>query len=289
VNNSSETDEIRSEIERTRVEMSETLGEIQDRLRPDHLLQQARDGVTDAAAGKVRTMMQSAGETAQAVATRARDTGGYLARYAQEHPIRVAVAVGAVTWWMLRNRDASTDWYGADDTSWDDSEAMDYGQRRSLKNRVGEYASSARETVGEYASSAKDTVSEYASGARETVGQYAASARDAAGEYAQSARMSARRAQEATTDWVTENPMAAGAIAVAIGAAIGMSLPSTSYEDRMMGEKRDRAWQRASEAARNLKDNVSQKVQSAAENLAVDSVMGSTESTGSTTEPMGRA
>ena len=41
----SETDEIQREIERTRVEMSETIGEIQDRLRPDHLLQQAKDGV----------------------------------------------------------------------------------------------------------------------------------------------------------------------------------------------------------------------------------------------------
>ena len=35
VNTTSETDEIKSEIERTRSEMSETLGEIQDRLRPD--------------------------------------------------------------------------------------------------------------------------------------------------------------------------------------------------------------------------------------------------------------
>ena len=50
----SETAEIKSEIERTRVEMSETLGEIQERLRPDHLIQQAKDTVADAASGKVR-------------------------------------------------------------------------------------------------------------------------------------------------------------------------------------------------------------------------------------------
>lgn len=275
MNPSSETDEIRSEIERTRVEMSETLGEIQDRLRPDHLLQQARDGVADAATGKVKTMMQSAGETAQAVASRARDTGNYLSRYAQEHPVRVALAVGAVTWWMLRNRYASDDYYGANDTSWDDSEAMDYGQRRSLRDRAGEYASTARETVGEYAATARDAA-----------GQYASTAREAVGEYAQSARVSARRAQEATADWVTDNPMAAGAIALAVGAAIGMSLPSTDYEDRVMGEKRDRAWERASAAARDLKNNVTQKVQSAAETLAVDSVMGPQSSSN---EPLGRA
>ena len=40
------TESIKREIEQTRVVMSETIGEIQDRLRPDHLLQQANDGVT---------------------------------------------------------------------------------------------------------------------------------------------------------------------------------------------------------------------------------------------------
>lgn len=281
-----DTSAIKREIERTRVEMSETLGEIQDRLRPDHLLQQARDGVTEAAAGKVRNIMSSASETAHVAATRARDTGNYLARYAQDHPVRIAVAVGALAWWMLRSRDTSDDWYGANDTSWDDSEAMDYGQHRSLSDRVGDYASSARDTVGEYATSARDTVGQYASSARDTVGEYASSARDAVGEYAQSARLRARRAGEATSDWVTTNPMAAGAIALAVGAAIGMSLPRSEYEDRMMGETRDRAWDRASSTVQNLKENVTQKVQSVAENIVADSVAGpNTTANGS----MGRA
>jgi len=273
----SETDEIRGEIERTRVEMSETLGEIQDRLRPDHLLQQARDGVTEAAAGKVRTMMHSAGETAQTVATRARDTGSHLARYAQTHPLHVAIAVGAVTWWMLRNRDRSEEWYGATDTSWDDAEADDisYGEGRSLRAKVGEYASTAKETVGEYASTA-----------RETVGEYAATARETAGEYAHAARLRARRASETTVDWVSANPVAAGAIALAVGAAIGMSIPATELEDRALGETRDQAWERASRAARDLKENVTQKVQEVAENLAVDTVL---TPSGSSGESIGRA
>jgi ribosomal protein L19E len=33
---------IKREIEQTRIEMSETIGEIQERLRPEHLLQQAK-------------------------------------------------------------------------------------------------------------------------------------------------------------------------------------------------------------------------------------------------------
>src|SRR4029434_5872947 len=89
----SETDEIRGEIERTRVEMSETIGEIQDRLRPDHLLQQAKDGMKDAATGEVKNIMNSAGEKAYVATQRARGAGNHLAWYAKEHPIRIAITV----------------------------------------------------------------------------------------------------------------------------------------------------------------------------------------------------
>jgi ElaB/YqjD/DUF883 family membrane-anchored ribosome-binding protein len=291
VNGSSETDEIKHEIERTRSEMSETLGEIQDRLRPDHLLQQARDGVTQAAKGKVRNIMSSAGDTAGMVAARAKGAGNYLSDYALEHPIRIAVTIGALTWWMLRGRDRSFDWDGAADTNWDDEEAMGYDEGRSLRDRAGEVVSTARETVGEYAASARDTVGAYASGAREKAGEYASTARDKAGEYASSARQvageyastaanRARSAANTTGDWVTENPMAAGAIALAIGAAIGMTAPRTELEDSTLGETRDRAWQKASQVAQNLKENVTEKVSAAAENL-----VGETLKNASTTLP----
>jgi len=288
VGTSNETAEIKGEIERTRVEMSETIGEIQDRLRPDHLMQQARDGVTQAAAGKVKDIMSSAGETASTVATRARGAGDYVADYAKAHPIRIAVAIGAVTWWMLRGSDRSDDWYGTADTSWDDSEAMSYGDGGSRRNRLGEYASTARDTVGEYASTARGAVGEYASSARAAVGEYADSARESARYASERVRTAASSATTTADQWVRENPLAAGAIALAVGAAIGMSVPATEIENRTMGETRDQAWERARQAAANLKDNVTKKVENVAGNLVGDSLMGNGES-GSSGEPMGRA
>ena len=288
----SETDAIRGAIERTRAELGDTLDEIQDRLQPEHLLQQARDGVRDAAAGKVRNIMNSAGDTAGVVATQARDTGNYLARYAQEHPIRIAVTFGALAWWMLRGRDR-LGYDGINDTTWDDEDVVYGSDRRSLRDRVGDYASSARN----YASAARDTVGEYAAGAKETVGSYAVGAKEVVGDYAGSARTSAVRASErvrtaansaysTTGDWVSDNPMAAGVIALAVGAAIGMSIPRTDAEDRAMGETRDQAWRRASEAARNLKENVTQKVTAAADDFAADSLFGAA---APRNEPLGRA
>ena len=298
---SHETDEIRSEIERTRVEMSETIGQIQDKLKPDHLLKQAKDGVkdavTEAASEKVRDIMHSAGEKAHTVATRARGAGDYLAGYAGAHPIRIALTIGAVAWWMLRSRERSIDWEGVSETAWHDDGEYSYEERRSLRDKVGGIAATARDTVGGIAATARDTVGEYASTARETVGQYASTAKETAGEYALSAREGAQRASQrvrsaagtATTsvdDWVSENPLAAGLIAAAVGAAIGLSVPRSDVEDRAMGEARDAAWQRASKVAANIKENVSAKVADAAENFVDTNILGTK---GATSEPVGHA
>jgi ElaB/YqjD/DUF883 family membrane-anchored ribosome-binding protein len=179
---------------------------------------------------------------------------------------------------MLRGRSRSYEWEGAADTDWDDSEAMAMqpGDSRSVRNRVGEYASSAR-----------DTVSDYASTARETVGEYADSARESARLAAMRARSAASSAAGTVDDWVSGNPMAAGAIALAVGAVIGLSAPRSEYEDRTMGETRDRAWEKASTLAQNLKANVGEKVATAAENLVGDSIKSA--ATTPPSEPIGRA
>ena len=278
----SDTDEIRGEIERTRVEMSETIGEIQDRLRPDHLLQQAKDGVKEAAVGKAKTIMSSASETAYGAAQRARGYGNHLAWYAKEHPIRMAITAGVVTWLCMRNRGSNSEqWYGASDTSWDQDEYPT--MEPSLRDRVSDVASSAKQAVGEYASTAKQAVGEYASTARETVGEYAASARETVNEYAQTAASSARSASRqvrtaatrATTtvdDFVHENPLAAGAIAVAVGAAIGLAVRATEYEDRAMGATRDQALAKAKNVASNVTKNVTDKVATYTENVVGESL-----------------
>ncbi len=283
----SDTDEIQREIARTRVEMSETIGEIQERLRPDHLLQQAKDGVREAATGKVKTIMHSASETAHGAAVSARGYGNQLARYAGDHPVHVAITVGAVTWWMLRNRGhRSEEWYGAADTSWDRDEYRDdfASMEPSVRDRAREAASAARETVGEYASTARQAVGEYASSARETASEYAASA-------AESARLASRRvasaattASRTTNDWMHENPLAAGAVAVAIGAAIGLIVRATEYEDRTLGAKRDQAVEKAKAVANNLKQNVGEKVATYAENVVNESITNA-----AAEPPMGRA
>ena len=210
----------------------------------------------------------------------------------------MALLAGGVTWWLLRGRDRSSEWEGASE-GWQDTTGLsDYDERRPLRERVGEYASTARDTAGQYAASARETVGEFAAGARETVSDAAEAARVKAMRASERARSAAAtasvRAQEtwqsastSVDDWVHEYPLAAGAIAVAVGAAIGLSVPGTEREDRMLGEKRDLALEKARAAARELRDNVTQKVQDAAESV-IDATGAAIESA-STQPPQGRA
>lgn len=81
---SDDPDVIREQIERTREDMSQTINELQERLSPQHLAQQARESVREATVGRVQELVASAGETASAVARRAQDAAAPMVRRAQE-------------------------------------------------------------------------------------------------------------------------------------------------------------------------------------------------------------
>jgi ElaB/YqjD/DUF883 family membrane-anchored ribosome-binding protein len=282
----SETEELRQEIQRTASKMGDTIGEIQDRLSPDHLIQQAKDNVREAASGKVKNIMHSGTEMAQNAAERARGVGNHLAWYAQAHPIRMAITAGVVTWLVMRNRNTNSQmWYGESDTAWE-TDRDEFGTDASVRNRVGEYASSARQAVSDYAASARETASDYAASAKETVNEYAATAASTARSATQRVGSAARSSYRSADSWVHENPLAAGAIAIAVGAAVGLAVRATEYEDRVLGETRDQAMARAREVANNLKANVTEKVATVAENVVGESL----KNTSTATEPpLGRA
>lgn len=240
-------------------------------------------------AGKVRDIMHSAGETAHIVADQTQYAGRSIAGYVRSHPVQMALVAGGITWWMLRGADRSDDWEGASQGWQGDSDSDAHGEDRSLRDKVGEYASTARETVGEYATTARDTAGEYAESARSTARRASERARQAAANARIAARRRWQQASTSVDDWVHEYPLAAGALAVAVGAAIGLSIPSTEVENRAMGETRDQAWEKASRKARELRDDVTQKVQNVAETV-LDATGGSTTTPTPASDPtLGRA
>jgi uncharacterized protein DUF3618 len=64
-------------------------------------------------------------------------------------------------------------------------------------------------------------------------------------DHVDAARAQARRAQYRVVSAVEERPFLFGGLAVAIGALLGAVIPSTPYEDKVVGQVRDRAVERA--------------------------------------------
>lgn len=84
----------------------------------------------------------------------------------------------------------------------------------------------------------------------------ASSVRERAHGAADSARHGAARANEGFHRMLDENPMAAGAIGIAVGALLGSLVPPTRKEDEWMGETSDRITGKAREMAREGRDTL---------------------------------
>jgi len=298
------TDDIREEIEETRAQMSGTIDEIQERLSPRRLVNEAKETVRDAAVGKVRNVMESASDSAGgimdlirenpvpaaligigaawlfggqrrqaqdygSVRDRAeRDTGerdvqrGYSGqRYAgrgdgrrgslgvvdtlKQHPIPAALAGLGAAWWMRDRRQSETYAY-SDASRW----SNDYSAYSSSNWRgpQGSRSYGVRDSAGE---DTAGTVSQLAERTQETVSEFAERTQETVGEYTD-------RAQTEFDRLLRDNPLALGAFAVAVGAAMGMAIPESQREREMMGDVRNQIVDKAQNLAQGAIDKVQQ-------------------------------
>jgi hypothetical protein len=95
-------------------------------------------------------------------------------------------------------------------------------------------------------SSAKDSLSQNARSARERVGQMGQTAR----QQVDRLKGQAQRARSGYDHLVREQPLALGAIGLAIGACLAAVAPRTRQEDELMGEASDRLTEQAKEAGK---------------------------------------
>jgi hypothetical protein len=140
--NQVEADRIKANIERTRDNMSGTIDEIQERLNPSNLVQQAKESMRDAAVDKLKGAVSTAkgavetageagmravttagevgrralstatvqgkralgtaGETARRAAGQARTSGTRAVSTARENPVSVALVASGVAWLVSR-------------------------------------------------------------------------------------------------------------------------------------------------------------------------------------------
>lgn len=284
---SDDPDQIRDGIESTRAEMSQTIDEIQERLSPQRLAQQATDAVRDATIGRAGQMMSDARDTAQ-------NAGQSLWTTIRENPIPAALAGLGLGWLLYKTWDnmpssqpRSRGGYGVDGAyGYRGYNAYDprYGDRyvtgpdgmmyrppangsiphadtgRSMTDRV-------QQKAGEMTDQVTDKAQQLASQAQDTAGEWMDQAQDTAGQWADQAQYQAQRAQGWVQRSWDENPLAMGALALAAGAVIGLSIPETDRENQLMGSARDSFMDKAQDTVQKAQ-TVAQRAAGAATEAA---------------------
>ena len=152
------------------------------------------------------------------------------------------------------------------------------GTAQRVGENVSETAQRTGETVRETAQRTGEAVRETAYRMGESVGHTAEmvqeraadmsnQARNEADRLAAEARWRAQNGVERTrqTFWeaMEQTPLTLGAIVLIAGAAVGASIPSTEYENRLMGDTRDRLMDEAKTRAQDTVDRVQTVLQEA--------------------------
>ncbi|MEO8878241.1 MAG: DUF3618 domain-containing protein [Polyangiaceae bacterium] len=117
-------------------------------------------------------------------------------------------------------------------------------QAGALLHQADDATHGAREGVTRFAHDAQDAVGHAAHQASEyahQAGDYASHAGASAMQLARDARQQAGQWEGSFERTLRENPLPVGAVALALGLAVGLSIPSTKVEDEWMGEARDSA------------------------------------------------
>lgn len=278
---SDDPSQIRGDIEETRAGMSQTIDEIQERLSPQRLARQARDTVREATIGKAERMMDDARDTA-------RDAGGSFLTTIRENPIPAALAGLGLGWLLYKTWDTMSssrshydDYRGAGGYGGSDGYAgygvydARYGDRYVTGYDGMLYSADVDDDMDEgqddsgpnMADRMQDKAGEMGDRMTGAARQWAGQAQDTAGQWADQAQYQAQRAQGWMQRSWEENPLVVGALALAAGAVIGLSIPETEPENRLMGEARDSFMDKAQETAQKAQA-VAQRAASAATDAA---------------------
>jgi len=206
---------IRSEIDQTRDELSETVDAIQNKLRPGNLVSSAATATTD----KVKDMAYNAADTAEEWWDASGGPG--MMSHLRANPVPTALAAIGLAW--LAFSDGRTG----------RRPSYQRGQTRAPYDR-----SDARES--------------YESGVarRPQAGGYRGSY--AGGDIGHDVSRMMRQGSRRVESMMHEYPLAVGAAAFIVGASLGMAVPETERENEMLGEARDNAVEKAQAAASNV-------------------------------------
>ena len=270
-------DEIRDDIEQTRAAMSSTIDEIQGRLSPETLVDQARESVREATIGRAEQVVNDASDTA-------RQAGSSLMDTIRQNPVPAAMAAFGIGWlWTHRQSGSRDGWqrsprptprvtyreygpvYGGYGQTYGRGDYDLRGGTASQPSGLGETAGRVQDRVGDMASQAQDQAGQMVSQVQDQVGQWSDQAQQQMSEWGGQAQQGMDQLRWQFDRLLHENPLAVGAVALGLGAAVGMGLPTTPQENQFMGEARDTVVDRAQAMAQDTMQKVQHVAQDASQ------------------------
>jgi hypothetical protein len=221
-NGSRRPDEILAEIERTRGEMDHTLTAIEQRLTPGQLIDQGLDYLKNSGGSEMVSN---------------------LGVQVKNNPLPLALVGVGLAWLMASSKNPPA---RQPEPAWPYASMDEESARSGLGNRAHETLGSAKQKLGDTTQAMRERVSS----AGERVSQLGQSARDTVGNLGTTARQQMDRAKGGVDYMMREQPLALGALGVAIGALFAAMAPRTQKEDELMGSTRDRLLDQAKEVGK---------------------------------------
>jgi hypothetical protein len=219
-------EEILAEIERTRHDMDSTLTAIEHRLTPGQLVDQGIDYLRNSGGNEF-----------------VHNLGGQV----RNNPLPVALVGVGLAWLMASSKKPPAQYAST-------SSGPSLGERAGeMRHKISDMASSASGIAGSAKtrmSESRQVVGERVRQAGDTLSSVGQSTRQRVSELSGSARYQVERARSGMDYMMREQPLALGAIGVAIGAVIAAMAPRTRKEDELMGDTRDRLLDQAKEAGK---------------------------------------
>lgn len=257
-----EAEQIKSQIEETRNQMGETIDAIQDRLSFTNLSEQvsehvnnavesAKEAVYDATIGKAASFMKNIGNEI---------SRSSIVNTAAKNPFPfILIGLGAG---LLAYQSYS----GSGRKSSDRRRLASMGgesYREELESREGVNSKVAAltGTVSDAAGTAYDKVSTAVGGAYTSAGDVVGKAYGKVGDLTATAT-------DKYDYYIEENPLAVGAVALALGAAVGFAIPASTFESRVMGPAREQLMGKAQDTASELIDKTKNAVLEAGQTIS---------------------
>ncbi len=225
--------EIEANIEQTRAEMSETIDAIQEKLSPAHIKAQVKEQVQE-------SFQEAKDSVREATVDSVKGAGSTMWETIKQNPIPATIAGLSVAWLMRK---------GSSSSSSPASQTRDV--RYAPVQRYPGY-----EPSGSSGDGMQERAGQMASQARNKVQEMGSQAMDQVSHRSDQAEQQAREAADWMQQQLHTNPLAVGAVALAVGSAVGLSLPETQMEDQLMGEARDSLMHKAQGTAKDTMHKV---------------------------------